>query len=68
MYLEFTQIDPADPDRPFGFGVKVLGDAQYQGEAWAWRGVWKKDPHMLVVCPVLSDDSDPHAGGLPSAV
>jgi hypothetical protein len=26
LYLEFTQIDPQQPERPFGFAVQVVGD------------------------------------------
>ncbi len=32
LYLRFTHIDPTDPQRPFGFGVKVTGaDDSYTG-------------------------------------
>lgn len=26
LYLEFTQIDPQQPERPFGFAMQVVGD------------------------------------------
>jgi hypothetical protein len=26
LYLEFTQVDPQQPDRPFGFALQVVGD------------------------------------------
>lgn len=33
LYLEFTQISAAQPERPYGFGVQVLEDEKYKGKA-----------------------------------
>eukprot|EP00879_Flechtneria_rotunda_P026305 GHRR01028040.1.p1 GENE.GHRR01028040.1~~GHRR01028040.1.p1 ORF type:complete len:161 (+),score=75.28 GHRR01028040.1:733-1215(+) len=30
LFLEFTQIDPEQQSRPFGFGLRVQGDDKYQ--------------------------------------
>lgn len=37
LYLEFTQIDPQQPERPFGFAVTVVGDDNRYtgGRGWA---------------------------------
>lgn len=31
LYLEFTQISAAQPDKPYGFAVKVLDESHYEG-------------------------------------
>lgn len=31
LLLEFTQIDPEEPSRPFSFAVQVVGDKEYEG-------------------------------------
>jgi hypothetical protein len=32
LLLEFTQIDAAQPGKPFSFAVQVIGDNDYRGE------------------------------------
>ncbi len=31
LFLEFTQISAAQPERPYGFAVQVLEDEKYKG-------------------------------------
>jgi len=33
LYLEFTQVDPKQPERPFGFALQVDGQDRYTGSS-----------------------------------
>lgn len=66
LYLEFTQISAAQPERPYGFAVQVLEDEKYKGEAgspcglcpWGHYCSWAPG---TAVCPLCISQDRPTA-------
>jgi len=48
LYLEFTQINPTQPEKPYGFAVQVTNDTNYKGEV-----VSVSDDNMLLLLLLL---------------
>lgn len=50
--MEFTQINPTQPEKPYGFAVQVTNDTNYQGEV-----VSVGDDNMLLLHHLVVPDS-----------